>query len=82
MYNSFIKYQSRLITVFDRLSKTYDLEMIDAARPADEIFHDLQTSISRLFTPQRQTRKLAVVNSARPALTPAKRKTYNKASSS
>jgi len=82
MYSSFVKYQSRLIRVFDGLSKTYDLEMIDAARPADEIFHDLQASISRLFTPQRQTRKLAVVNSARPALTPVKRKTYNKASSS
>src|ERR1700726_3335351 len=51
MYDSFVKYQSRLIRVFDQLSKTYDIEMIDATRPADEIFHDLQTSISRLFTP-------------------------------
>src|SRR5256714_2298362 len=40
MYSSFVKYQSRLIRVFDRLSQTYDLERIDAARPADEIFHE------------------------------------------
>src|SRR6202035_4622715 len=30
MYESFIKYQTRLIREFDRLAKTYDIEMIDA----------------------------------------------------
>src|SRR5207249_4528597 len=39
MYSIFVNYQSRLIRVFDKLSKTYDLERIDATRPADEIFH-------------------------------------------
>jgi dTMP kinase len=59
MYDSFVKYQTRLIRVFDQLSKTYDIEMIDATRPADEIFHDLQTSISRLFVPQNGIRRVA-----------------------
>jgi dTMP kinase len=54
MYDSFVKYQSRLIRVFDSLASTYDLEMIDATRTADEIFHELQVSIGRLFTPQQQ----------------------------
>src|SRR5262245_48443530 len=58
MFESFVKYQTRLIHVFDRLAKTYDIQMIDAARSADEIFHELQTSISRLFTPQPQLRKV------------------------
>src|SRR5712692_4651401 len=59
MFESFVKYQTRLIHVFDRLAKTYDIEMIDAARSADEIFQELQTSISLLFAPPRQARRVA-----------------------
>jgi dTMP kinase len=81
MYRSFIKYQGRLISVFDRLARTYDLEMIDATRPPDEIFHELQTSISRLFVPQRPARKAVSVNGSGPTLTALNRKTYNRASS-
>jgi len=85
MYSSFVNYQSRLIRVFDKLSKTYDLERIDATRPADEIFHQLQGSISRLFTPVRTLRKGGGGNGASrrpgPALTPVNRRTYNKAGS-
>src|SRR5437016_401383 len=71
MYNSFVKYQARLIRVFDGLSKTYDLEMIDATQPADEIFHELQSSISRLFSSGRPARKTAAAPGpalSRPAL--------------
>src|SRR6266404_9896175 len=57
MYDSFVKYQTRLVHVFDRLAKTYDIEMIDATRTADEIFHELQNSISLLFAPRRPLRK-------------------------
>jgi dTMP kinase len=59
MYDSFVKYQSRLIRVFDSLAASYDIEMIDATRTADEIFHELQISIGRLFAPARKTSKLA-----------------------
>jgi dTMP kinase len=66
MYTSFVSYQSKLITVFDRLAKTYDLEMIDATRNTDEIFDDLRVSISRLFARQpgagpRSARRKATV---------------------
>ncbi len=81
MYSSFVRYQSRLIRVFDGLAKTYDIEMIDASRPPDEIFQELQSSISRLFTPQRAARKATPVNASRTALTARKRKTYNRSSS-
>ena len=62
MFESFVKYQTRLIHVFDRLARTYEIEMIDASRPPDEIFLELQTSISLLFTPQPRIRKTAAGN--------------------
>src|SRR5580700_3368494 len=65
MYDSFVNYQTRLIHVFDRLAKAYDIEMIDATRTADEIFHELQTSISRLFTSHQAMRRVAA---GRPAV--------------
>jgi dTMP kinase len=64
MYDSFVKYQARLIKVFDSLAASYDIEMIDATRTADEIFHELQASISRLFTPATRLRAVAASNGA------------------
>jgi dTMP kinase len=72
MFESFVKYQTRLIHVFDRLARTYDIEMIDVSRQPDEIFHQLQTSISLLFTPPR-IRKTAAGNRVA-ARRPAKKK--------
>src|SRR5882672_4448436 len=66
MFESFVKYQTRLIHVFDRLAKTYDIEMIDAGRSADEIFHELQTSISLLFAPKHALRKVEPANGSMP----------------
>src|SRR5579863_1992216 len=45
MYDSFVRYQARLIRVFDRLSKPYGFEVVDAGRPAEEVFEALQASI-------------------------------------
>jgi dTMP kinase len=91
MYNSFLRYQGRLISVFDRLAKTYDIEMIDAERSAEVIFQELQESISRLFAPTRSVPKASSGDGSgngarrpkarRPALTPVNRRTYNKTSS-
>jgi dTMP kinase len=58
MYDSFVKYQARLIRVFDSLAASYEIEMIDATRTADEIFHELQTSIGRLFTPAKKVSQI------------------------
>jgi len=65
MFESFVKYQTRLIHVFDRLARTYDIQMIDASRPADEIFHELQSSISLLFTPHPRIRRTAPLGAPR-----------------
>jgi len=73
MFDSFVKCQTRLIHVFDRLAKTYDLEMIGASGSAHEIFHELQTSISRLFTPQPQLRKVVSTDGSAPRRIATKR---------
>ena len=49
MYDSFVKYQSRLIRVFDSLAVPYGFEVIDATRPPLEVFESLKTSMSRIF---------------------------------
>jgi dTMP kinase len=66
MYDSFVKYQSRLIRVFDSLAASYDIEMIDATRTADEIFHELQASIGRLFAPAKKVSQIASSKSRTP----------------
>src|ERR1700689_4581057 len=51
MYDSFIRYQGRLIRVFDRLAKPYGFEVVDAGRPAEEVFETIQQAISGVFKP-------------------------------
>ena len=51
MYESFVRYQSRLIRVFDRLAKPYGFEVVDAARPSSRVLELLKTSISKVFVP-------------------------------
>ncbi len=49
MYESFVRYQSRLIQALDRMQKRYNFQVIDASRPAGQIFRQLQSRIARLF---------------------------------
>ena len=53
MYASFVKYQARVIRALDRMAKQYEFEIIDASKSPDEIFHDLQRRITRLFDKPR-----------------------------
>jgi dTMP kinase len=57
MYDSFVRYQSRLIKVFDSLAGPYGFEVIDATRPPVEVFESLKASVSRIFEP-RDTPKI------------------------
>ena len=68
-----MKYQARLIRVFDSLAASYDIEMIDATRTADEIFHELQGSIGRLFTPVKKVSQIAS-GKGRPPGKPARKR--------
>jgi dTMP kinase len=61
MYDSFVRYQTRLIRVFDRLALPYGFEVVDAGRPADEVFSAIQQAISTVFktspVPSKRARK-------------------------
>jgi dTMP kinase len=49
MYDSFVKYQSRVIRALDRMAKRYNFITIDATQTPDQIFRALQRSIGKLF---------------------------------
>src|SRR6266446_4962696 len=49
MYDSFVRYQSSLIQVFDDLAASYGFEVINASQSADRVFESLQSSVSRVL---------------------------------
>jgi dTMP kinase len=53
MHSSFVRYQSRMIRAFDRMAKKYSFVVVDANRPPDEIFEELQRRIQAMFRPPR-----------------------------
>jgi len=59
MYESFVRYQSRLIRSLDRMEKRYGFEVIDASKPPAQIFKELQRRIVRLFAAKRRKPKAA-----------------------
>ena len=48
MYESFVRYQSRLIQVFDDMAEPYGFQIIDASQSADRVFESLQRAISKV----------------------------------
>jgi dTMP kinase len=48
MYESFVRYQTRLIKALDSMVEPYDFTVIDAGQPIDRIFRELQRHISKL----------------------------------
>lgn len=48
MYESFVKYQTRLIRTLDRMSERYGFTDIDATRSPESIFRELQRHITAL----------------------------------
>ena len=48
MYDSFVRYQTRVIRALDSMAKKYSFVTIDAARAPDLIFRDLQEQIRNL----------------------------------
>jgi len=48
MYESFVKYQMKLIKALDAMVAPYEFTVIDAGQPVPKIFRELQRRISRL----------------------------------
>ena len=62
MYDGFVRYQTRLIRVFDRLAVPYNFKQVDAGRPADEVFEALRDEISRIFVSPAPSHKPRIVS--------------------
>jgi dTMP kinase len=57
MYESFLRYQARLIKALDDMVEPYEFQVIDATQPIPKIFRELQRRISRLRLTQMSARK-------------------------
>jgi dTMP kinase len=56
MYDSFVRYQTRLIRTLDQLAKQYGFVTLDASKSADLIFAELQRQIATLGLPKVKAR--------------------------
>ncbi|MDA1312879.1 MAG: thymidylate kinase [Acidobacteria bacterium] len=48
-YDSFVRYQGRVIKALDEMAEPYNFTRIDASKPPDQIFRQLQKSIGRII---------------------------------
>jgi|RhiMetdeSRZDD1v2_1073273.scaffolds.fasta_scaffold310609_2 dTMP kinase len=55
MYDSFVHYQTRVIRTLDRMATRYGFVTLDASKPADLIFGELQSHIATLRLPAVKT---------------------------
>lgn len=53
LYDSFVDYQTDLITQFNQLAEEFDFVTVDAGRPVMEVFSDLQGHIRDLLEDQQ-----------------------------
>jgi dTMP kinase len=61
MFEGFNRYQDRVIRALDRMAKKYEFITIDASKPADMIFRELQRHIGGLFhAPKKRATKKKV----------------------
>ena len=48
-YDSFIAYQTRMLTVFDRMSTEYDFHVLNASRSARSVAADLRRAVAKVL---------------------------------
>ena len=72
MFDSFVRYQTRVIRALDTMAKKYDFATIDASRPPELIFRDLQEQIRSLQL--RKVREFPRVNGSNGARRSGKRR--------
>jgi len=49
LFDSFVEYQTRMLSVFDSMTGEYGFEVLDASQPPEDIFRSLQRRIGRLL---------------------------------
>jgi dTMP kinase len=68
MYQSFLRYQGRMIKALDAMAEKYNFTVIDATRPADAIFRELQEHIGGMKLRHVRNRSgRAAVRQAKPS---------------
>jgi dTMP kinase len=60
MYDSFIEYQTRIRSQFDKMVEDYGFKVIDASRSIDEVFSDLKVQMSAVLTPARPVPSVSI----------------------
>ena len=66
MYESFVRYQSSLIQVFDDMADPYGFQVINASQPVDRVFESLQTAISKIVETEAPAKPRARSKTALP----------------
>jgi len=56
-YESFERYQTRVMRALDAMAQRYQFEIVDASRSPDKVFRDLQRRISKLLHEKRGKRR-------------------------
>ena len=56
LYESFMRYQSRVIRALDSMAERYDFATIDTSRTPEKIFLDLKKRITKLLRPPKKAR--------------------------
>jgi hypothetical protein len=67
-----VRYQSRLIQVFDNMAEPYDFQTIDASQSPDRVFISLQRAISKVVEMESPAKRAARLKAARAARSPLK----------
>ena len=78
MYESFVKYQTRLTRALDGMAEKYEFEIIDANQSVETIFADLQARIMKLF--EASGTAVSIPDRAVPRVRRARQRSHKKAS--
>lgn len=54
LYESFCRYQGRMLNIFDRLAETYQFHVVDANGPIDDVFSKLKRRIVHVLNGSRK----------------------------
>jgi len=54
-YRSFVRYQSRLLNVFNNLAEAHGFRVIDARRPVEDVFRELQHGLEHMLNEMEPT---------------------------
>ena len=55
MYDSFVEYQKRLLTEFDKMVEGYGFQVVDASSSVEEVFETLKNRVARIVDGDSQT---------------------------